>query len=546
MSAENGMSLRRRLQLQVVLVGVLLCLIGGVTLYFERTALYTDRKAKVRNLVESSVSLIKGFEDMAASGKLSEAQAKEQAVLVLNAMRYDTNEYFFAFDRDWLWVAHGIKPKLTGTNLNTINDPTGVNLGTLFKGAVTEGGGKGFVSYVWDKPGFDTPQPKLSYLSTSNRWGWVVGTGVYLDDLDAALLNSALILFAEILVALLLVVLIGHITRRSVMSQLGGEPALTRDVVRKIAQGELHVAIPVAPGDKDSLLAAVADMQQHLRELVGGIVQSSQQLSGMADNIAGGAGDVAKSSGEQSQAASGMAASIEELTASIRRIAELATHAREVSASSGKLSNEGGDVISSAVSEMHRINESVDQAALTIGDLVSKTQTISTIMQVIKDIADQTNLLALNAAIEAARAGELGRGFAVVADEVRKLSERTAQATQEIAGMIREVQSGSEASRSNMQEAVERVKSGLALAEQGGEAIRQIRDSAGGVVTVVNDISQALAEQGHASEEITANVEQIAAAATRNATASGQTSQAIGEMNTVTGKLRQLVSRFNI
>jgi methyl-accepting chemotaxis protein len=160
---------------------------------------------------------------------------------------------------------------------------------------------------------------------------------------------------------------------------------------------------------------------------------------------------------------------------------------------------------------MHRINESVDQAATTIADLASKTQTISSIMQVIKDIADQTNLLALNAAIEAARAGEMGRGFAVVADEVRKLSERTGQATQEIAGMIQEIQTSSDQSRACMEEAVGRVKTGLQLAVQGGEAISHIRDSATGVVDVVNEISHALKEQGSASTEIAQQVELIAA-----------------------------------
>ncbi|KMJ52668.1 chemotaxis protein [Vogesella sp. EB] len=546
MSSKGTMSLRRRLQLQVVLVAVLLCIIGGITLYFERASLYADREAKVRNLVESAVTLIKGYEEMAAAGKLSEADAKQQAITVLNSMRYDEREYFFAFDPAWVWVAHGAKPQLAGTNLKTIKDPTGVNLGELFETAVRDGNGRNFVSYVWDKPGFDQPQPKLSYLATSGKWGWVVGTGIYLDDVALALRNTALLLFAEIFVALLLVVLIGYLTRRSVMQQLGGEPALTRDVVRQIAQGQLNVAVPVAASDKDSLLAAVADMQQHLRELVGGIADSSQSLTGMAGNISGSATAVATGSEQQSRAASDMAASIEELTASIKQISELASHAHAVSASSGQLSHSGGEVISRAVDEMHRINESVDQAALTIGDLVSKTQTISTIMQVIKDIADQTNLLALNAAIEAARAGELGRGFAVVADEVRKLSERTGQATQEIAVMIREIQNGSEASRSNMEEAVERVKSGLALAEKGGESIRQIRDSAGGVVAVVNDISQALSEQGHASEEITRHVEQIAQAAAQNAEAAGHTSGAIGELHGLTGNLRQMVSRFHV
>ena len=204
------------------------------------------------------------------------------------------------------------------------------------------------------------------------------------------------------------------------------------------------------------------------------------------------------------------------------------------------------NVVDTLANSFSDIANAQQLTAQQMDTLNSKTGEIRQFVQLIKDVADQTNLLALNAAIEAARAGEMGRGFAVVADEVRKLSERTGQATQEIAVMIREIQSGSEASRSNMEEAVERVKSGLALAEQGGESIRQIRDSAGGVVAVVNDISQALSEQGHASEEITRHVEQIAQAAAQNAEAAGQTSGAISELHGLTGNLRQMVSRFHV
>ncbi|WP_174873626.1 methyl-accepting chemotaxis protein [Vogesella oryzae] len=546
MKQSNGWTLKRRLQLQVLLVAVILCVLGALSLQHERKVMLEDREVKVRNLVEIALSVIKSYEERAANGQLNEAEAKKQAAAILNSARYDGTEYFFAFDPAWNWVVHGAKPAMVGNNLETVKDPTGEPLKPLFQAALTTGGGKGVARYVWDKPGFSSPQPKMSYLATSAKWGWVVGTGIYLDDVQAAFLDEALLLAVEVLAAIAVVIAVGMWVRRSVMRQLGAEPAVTRDVVHRIADGDLHVPIPLVAGDSESLLAAVDDMQQHLRELVGGIANSSRTLSGMAGEISGSAGAVASSSEEQSHAATSMAASIEQMTASIKQIATLADHAREVSADSGQLSNQGGEVIASAVVEMQRINEAVDHAALTIGDLVSKTQMISSIMQVIKDIADQTNLLALNAAIEAARAGEAGRGFAVVADEVRKLSERTAGATQEIAGMIRDIQDGSEESRSNMEEAVSRVKSGLALAEQGGEAIRHIRDSANGVVGVVNEISQALAEQGNASEEITRNVENIALAAANNAEASGKASSAIGELNGLTERLRGMVSRFQV
>jgi methyl-accepting chemotaxis protein len=304
--------------------------------------------------------------------------------------------------------------------------------------------------------------------------------------------------------------------------------------------------VNVAAGDTSSVMAAVQQMQQHLKSLVREIADEAVRLSGMSSDVARRSDAVVKGSDQQSEAAAAMAASIEQLTVSINHISSHAHDARNLSQESGRLSREGGEVISSAVNEMHRINESVDQAAETIADLASKTQTISSIMQVIKDIADQTNLLALNAAIEAARAGEMGRGFAVVADEVRKLSERTGQATQEIAGMIQGIQSSSDQSRACMEEAVGRVKNGLQLAVQGGEAISHIRDSATSVVDVVNEISHALKEQGSASTEIAQQVELIARSASGNAEEAAGTSKEVQAMHALADDLRQLVSKFHV
>ncbi|WP_280954818.1 methyl-accepting chemotaxis protein [Paludibacterium denitrificans] len=151
-------------------------------------------------------------------------------------------------------------------------------------------------------------------------------------------------------------------------------------------------------------MAAVATMQQQLKQLVRQIIDDANKLSEMSGQITQRSALVEDGSQQQSTAATAMAASVEQLTVSINQIADHAHDAHQLSKQSGELSHEGGEVISQAVTEMRRINESVDQAAVTIAELATKTQTISSIMQVIKDIADQTNLLALNAAIEAARA----------------------------------------------------------------------------------------------------------------------------------------------
>ncbi len=546
METNSGISLRARLIAWLLLVALLICALSGLALFNQRNAMLHDRQDKTRNLTESALGVISSYEALEASGKLSEAQAKQMAAAALMASHYDKKEYFFGYDQNWNYVIHGAKAAMLGKNVQGMKTPTGVDLGQLFQETVSKGNGQGFAEYVWDKPGFDQPQPKISYLMTSARWHWVIGTGIYLDDVHAAFMQQLWLTLLEVAAILLLLLIAGVFLMRSILGQLGADPGDTMRVVRRIADGHLDTVVPLQAGDKSSVMAAVADMQQHLKQLVREIADEAGRLSQMSSDVARRSDAVVSGSDRQSEAAAAMAASIEQLTVSINHISSHAQDARNLSQESGRLSQEGGEVISSAVSEMHRINESVDQAAVTIADLASKTQTISSIMQVIKDIADQTNLLALNAAIEAARAGEMGRGFAVVADEVRKLSERTGQATQEIAGMIQEIQTSSDQSRACMEEAVGRVKTGLQLAVQGGEAISHIRDSATGVVDVVNEISHALKEQGSASNEIAQHVEQIARSASSNAAESAGTSQEVQAMHSLASDLRQLVSRFHV
>ncbi|MEN3811342.1 methyl-accepting chemotaxis protein [Chromobacterium sp. TRC.1.1.SA] len=544
--ANAGLSLKARLVGLMALVVVVVCGLGVVSVYNQRQVMLQDRQDKVRNLVQSAVGLVSSYEKLVESGKIGEADAKRMLSKALSSMHYEKADYFFAYDSDWNYVAHGAKPELIGKNLAGVKDPNGIELKTLFQNAISSPGGGGYGEYVWSKPGFDQPQPKISYVTTTPKWHWIVGTGIYLDDVSAAFHRELLWLGGVLAAALLVLLGMGGMILRNVLSQLGADPQETVAVVKRIAAGHLDEDVAVREGDQDSLMSAVGAMQRELERLVRDIIDGANQLSQVSSKVTGEAEAVGRGSEQQSAAATAMAASIEQLTVSVNHISDRSQDARNLANESGTLSKSGGAVIAEAVSEMRRINDAVDQTSGIITSLADKTQTISSIMQVIKDIADQTNLLALNAAIEAARAGEMGRGFAVVADEVRKLSERTAQATQEIASMIQDVQQGAEHSRHSMEEAVSRVKAGLGLAEQAGSEIARIQDSASGVVAVIGDISHALQEQSAASQTIAQHVEQIAHSATSNASASQSASQAIHNMHQLAANLRQLVSRFSV
>jgi methyl-accepting chemotaxis protein len=333
--------------------------------------------------------------------------------------------------------------------------------------------------------------------------------------------------------ALILSVILSVWIIRAVTRPLGGEPDAAKAAVERIAQGDLTTGIEVRPGDDHSLLAALQGMQRNLRTMIGDLTGNANGVAAAAEQLAVASRQIATSSAQQSDAASSMASAVEQMTVSIGRVSDSAADARHVTIDAGEYSANGSAVIGRTVTEMQVIADTVAAAAQTIQMVGDSSQKISTIVQVIKEVADQTNLLALNAAIEAARAGEQGRGFAVVADEVRKLAERTAQATMDIGNMIENMQSRSGEAVRTMEQAVTYVEGGVQLASQAGDSMGQISSGARRAVAAVNEISDALQEQSAASNEIAANVERIAqmseenSAATQQAHATAQQLQAL-------------------
>ena len=284
------------------------------------------------------------------------------------------------------------------------------------------------------------------------------------------------------------------------------------------------------------------NVQDSLRE----VLDSAESIAVASEKASSASHQAAESSENQSAAASAMAAAVEEMTVSISHISDSMNETLGRARSGGEAATQGAQVIGQTNSEMDKIASTVVNATTAIDKLSGESGNISTILQVIKDVADQTNLLALNAAIEAARAGEQGRGFAVVADEVRKLAERTTASTEEIGKLVVSMQSSGREAVKWMSTVNQQVDGGKQYSATAVGHIDGIRESSQQVAAAVGEISEAIKEHSSTTQSIAQQVETVARLSETNNHTAKQTETIAHDLDSLSANLRQAVTKFHV
>lgn len=543
MALFNRMKISTRMLIIMLLSAIGFIALSTMALVEIKTSMMEDRKTKIRNLVEYAHTQLGFYDTQVKAGKLTLEQAQSLAKDALRAARYDGKEYFWINDFHPKTLMHPIKPELEGKDQTGNKDVNGKALYVEFVNVV-RAQGAGFVDYYWSKPGSDAPVPKLSYVKGFEPWGWIIGTGIYIDDVDAAFKKDALLLGSLSAVVLFVLILLGYLVRTSIVRQLGGEPNEAAAIMHQVAAGDLTASVSNAPSD--SLLGALDNMVRTLRGLIGEINSGANQLVDNAEQIKHASEEVAIAAERQADATSAMAAAIEELTVSSNHISDSARETEHDSHEAMSLAAQGSERVEEATLAIKNIASTATEVSARIHALEERATQVSSIANVIKDIAGQTNLLALNAAIEAARAGEQGRGFAVVADEVRKLAERTSLATTEIEQMISGIQGETVDAVSAMNTALPEVERGVELAAYASDSLRSIEAGAHRTLDRVGEVASATREQSAASTSIAQRVEDIAQMVDQTTATIRGTADSAGHLEGIALNLKQQISRFKI
>ena len=472
------------------------------------SSLRQQKQLELQHLAELALGISKEEYAAAQKGDISDAEAQKRALARTAGLRYGNSDYFFVTDMTSRMLMHPISAQLAGKDMSETKDPNGKLLFIEMVDVVRRSGG-GFVDYLWPKPGSDKPAPKLTFVTGFAPWNWIIGTGVYVDDLEAQAWTSKKRSLIAAGLVLLFTLAVSVLVARRISGPLQRMTAAMKDVAsgkldvevpgigRRDEVGEMAAAVEVFKGNAVARLALEAEQKEAETNV---IARRKADMRKMADDFEGAVGRIVET---VSSASSQLEVSASSLSSTAERAEELAikvasaseqasTNVQSVASATEEMASSVNE-ISRQVQESARIaSEAVDQARSTterVSELSKAATRIGDVVELINTIAGQTNLLALNATIEAARAGEAGRGFAVVASEVKALAEQTSKATGEIGQQISGIQA---ATRDSV------------------GAIKEISGTIEKLSEISSTIAAAVEEQGAATQEISRNVQQAA------------------------------------
>ncbi|PAU89014.1 methyl-accepting chemotaxis protein [Pseudomonas jilinensis] len=549
MKLLRSIKISQRIWLILIVALVSMTLLSVTALVGLKSELRQAEITKATHLVEVAHDLMAHYHGKQMRGELSEEQARKQALDALRGLRYDGQEYYWVNDMNNIMIMHPVAPQTEGMDLTNINSSDGRRNVIVDMVNMARSQGTAHIEYTWTRPGKNPGEDegvgKIAAFKHFKPWDYMVGTGIFIEDMQSKFWTEAMRLLLVVSLINLLMIVILFIIGRSISQPLNR----VVDAMHDIASGEADLTRRLDDDARDELSLMARYFNQFTGNLRGLIQQlgdsarqmisASQQLDQISDNSL-------RDMTRQSERMELMATAINEITYGVQDVAQNANAAAHEVENANEGANHGRSQVEKTIEQINHLSSSVKTAVEHMETLATDANEITSVLDVIRNIAEQTNLLALNAAIEAARAGEMGRGFAVVADEVRNLAQRTQKSTEEIHEMITKLQNNTQTVVNVINESSRYSQLSVEQVNAAGQALDQIAQSMQQMVALNASIASATTQQSTVVEDVNKNVTEAAELARETTDGAQQTAQASQHLAQLGRQIDGLVSRFKI